>query len=108
VVTVTLELAQDGCLRSLRASGHAGGAALGTNVACAAVTVLLRTTARVLSGVQGLITEGGADSPGWMELKVSPERSVAPQWLRGVTDCLVRGVSDLAAEFPGEIAVKIR
>jgi hypothetical protein len=43
-----------------------------------------------------------------MELKVSPERSVAPQWLRGVTDCLVRGVSDLAAEFPGEIAVKIR
>jgi uncharacterized protein YsxB (DUF464 family) len=108
VVTVTLELAEDGCLRALRASGHAGGAALGTNVACAAVTVLLRTTARVLSAVQGLVSEGGADSPGHLELTVCPEVSVAPQWLRGVTDCLVRGVSDLAAEFPGEIAVRIR
>ncbi len=107
VVTVTLELAEDGCLRSLQASGHAGGAALGANAACAAVTVLLRTAARVLSAVHGLVADGGADAPGHMELTVSSERGVAPEWLRGVTDSLVRGLSDLAAEFPAEVAVRI-
>ncbi len=107
MVTVTLELASDGCLRSLRASGHAGGG-LGTNVACAAVTVLLRTTARVLSSVKGLVRDGAADSPGRMELSVSPEWTGAAEWLRGVTDSLVRGVSDLAAEFPAEIALRVR
>ncbi len=91
----------------MRASGHASGG-LGTNVACAAVTVLLRTTARVLSAVKGLVRDGGADVPGRMELSLSPERRVAPEWLRGVTDSLVRGVSDLATEFPAEIALRVR
>ncbi len=107
MVTVTLELAEDGCLASLQASGHSGAGTLGSNVPCAAVTALLRTTARVLCGVAGLVAAGSADAPGRMELTIAAERGVSPDWLRGVTDALVQGLRDLAAEFPREIAVRI-
>jgi uncharacterized protein YsxB (DUF464 family) len=106
VVTVTLRLAGDGGLLSLRASGHAAGTAPGASVPCAAVSVLLRTAARVLWAA-GAVGAGGADEPGLMELVVSPERRVPPDWLRGVTDSLLTGLRDLEAEFPREVALRI-
>jgi uncharacterized protein YsxB (DUF464 family) len=105
LVKVMIELDADGCLAGFAADGHAGGAP-GANLPCAAVTVLLRTAARTMAGA-GLAEGGGADHPGAMHLRVSPAAEEQRDWLRGVTDTLLRGLADAAVEAAGEIEVRI-
>ncbi len=105
MVKVTLEIDPDGCLAGFEADGHAGGAA-GTNLPCAAVSVLLRTAARTAAAA-GLAAGGGADAPGAMRLRVSRVAEGQRDWLRGVTDTLLRGLADAADEAADEIAVRI-
>ena len=104
-MTVTLALDAGGCLAGFTADGHAAGPA-GANVACAAVSVLLRTAARTTAAA-GLAAGGGADAPGAMRLQVGRASGGQRDWLRGVTDTLLRGLADAAAEAAGEIAVRI-
>jgi len=80
--------------------------AAGANIACAAATALLRTAGRVMAQ-HGVPHRGGAGTPGEMRLVVDPVASAETGWLRGVTDYLVRGMTDLQGEFPGEIAVRV-
>ena len=76
------------------------------NIACAAVTTLLRTAGRLCTA-HGIIQEGGADMPGEMRLRISQRPDPDPQWLRGVTDFLLRGMKDLQDEFPREVVVQV-
>ncbi|MDE5614650.1 MAG: ribosomal-processing cysteine protease Prp, partial [Treponemataceae bacterium] len=55
MTTVTLVCGKDGAFRSCEAAGHAGFAAKGSDIVCAAVTILLRTAADVLSGMDGVV-----------------------------------------------------
>jgi uncharacterized protein YsxB (DUF464 family) len=105
LVTVTLALDAGGCLAGFTADGHVAGPT-GTNVGCAAVTVLLRTAARTVAGA-GLAAGGGADAPGSLRLDVGPVEAERRGWLRGVTDSLLRGIADVAAEAPGEVELRI-
>jgi uncharacterized protein YsxB (DUF464 family) len=105
LVKVTLELDADGCLAGFEADGHAGGVA-GANLPCAAVSVLLRTAARTAAAA-GLAAGGGAGAPGAMRLQVGRASGGQRDWLRGVTDTLLRGLADAAAEAAGEIEVRI-
>jgi uncharacterized protein YsxB (DUF464 family) len=114
VITVQLRLDGRGCLESLVAAGHSLAASRdslasdGTNLPCAAVSVLLRTAARVVSMEGRIDSEGSADEPGRLELAVGGYPDEMAGWLRGVTETLARGLSDVAAEYPGEIAIDIR
>jgi uncharacterized protein YsxB (DUF464 family) len=105
LVTVTLALDAGGCLAGFTADGHAAGLP-GANVACAALTVLLRTAARTVAGA-GLAAGGGAEGPGSLRLDVGPVAPGRCEWLRGVTDALLRGLADVASEAPGEIDLRI-
>ena len=78
----------------------------GGNIACAAATVLLRTAGRVFAE-HGVPHHGGAGTPGEMRLVVTPGAPAETGWLRGVTDYLVRGMTDLQTEFPKEIALRV-
>jgi len=42
-----------------------------------------------------------------MRLRVGRASPGQRDWLRGVTDCLLRGLADAAAEAAGEIEVRI-
>ncbi len=42
-----------------------------------------------------------------MRLVVTPGAPAETGWLRGVTDYLVRGMTDLQTEFPKEIALRV-
>jgi uncharacterized protein YsxB (DUF464 family) len=108
LVRVVVELFPDGCLASFRAEGHAGETPRGANIACAAATQMLRTAARILYTVPGLVTGGDAETPGVMGVEVSRTAIADRQWLRGVTDFLLRGLRDLAAEFPRQIDVSVK
>jgi uncharacterized protein YsxB (DUF464 family) len=105
LVKVTLELDPGGCLAGFSADGHAAADARGS-IPCAAVTVLLRTAARTIVGA-GLAAEGGADAPGAMRLRLRRLEAGRREWLRGVTDTLLRGLADAAGEAEGEIEVRI-
>jgi uncharacterized protein YsxB (DUF464 family) len=107
LLTVAVHLSEDGCLSGFEAAGHAGQAPAGQNIACAAATVLLRTTVRVLLSTPGLSVDDGADAPGNMVVRILSRGVVDAGRLSGITDFLLRGLSDLAEEFPREIAVVI-
>ncbi len=102
-----MELFPDGCLASFRAQGHSENGPAGRNIACAAVSQMLRTAGRLLCAAEGLQAAGSADAPGEMRLSVPRDAKVDRAWLRGVTDFLLKGLGDLAAEFPREIAISV-
>ena len=106
MVRILIALSPGGLLRRFEAEGHAGAAVRGQNVACAAVTTLLRTTGR-LCVERGITLAGGAGEPGEMRLILSAGAAPEGGWLRGVTDFLLRGVKDLQEEFPKEIALRL-
>ena len=95
-------MSRDGLLERFDAEGHAGSDPRGANIACAAVTTLLRTAGR-LCAAHALVQEGGGEKPGELRLVVAPVADEEREWLRGVTDFLLRGVHDLQDEFPREI-----
>jgi uncharacterized protein YsxB (DUF464 family) len=98
-------MSPDGLLRRFEARGHAGTVAAGGNIACAAVTTLLRTAGR-LCVEHGIVQSGGAGQPGEMTLSVSP-KAADEAWLKGMSDFLLRGMIDLQADFPKEITLRV-
>jgi uncharacterized protein YsxB (DUF464 family) len=99
-------LSPRGTLRGFDADGHAGADEAGRNIACAAATSLLRTAGR-LCAERSLVTAGGALAPGEMRLHLDRSAEDADtEWLKGMTDFLLRGLNDLAQEFPREINVR--
>ncbi len=104
MLRVLLAVSKDRLLRRFEATGHAG-ADPGKNIACAAATVLLRTAGRECAA-HGLVAQGSANSPGEMAM-VLADGSADAGWLRGVTDLLVRGMSDLERDFPDQSALRV-
>ena len=98
-------MSRDGLLLRFDADGHAGSDPRGQNIACAAVTTLLRTAGR-LCAERSLVREGGGEKPGELRLVVAPVPERDRPWLRGVTDFLLRGMKDLQDEFPREIHLR--
>jgi len=75
------------------------------NIACAAATSLLRTAGK-LCAERALVKTGGAEAPDRMRLLLAPVAETDDGWLGGMTDFLLRGLKDLAQEFPREIVVR--
>jgi uncharacterized protein YsxB (DUF464 family) len=96
-----------GALRGFSVSGHAGSAARGEDLVCAAVSILFRTAARVLQLQRDVRVRGSAPDSGRMELQIEELPAPRRQWLIGLTDFLVRGTRDLQEENPEAIAVRV-
>jgi hypothetical protein len=107
VIRLRVRLHADGSLGGFHVSGHAGAGGKGSDVVCAAVTVLLRTTARLLAAQPELKVEGGSPQEGVMHLSLPPPPQAKLDWVRGVTATLLAGLTDLAAEHPGRLELKI-
>jgi hypothetical protein len=107
VIRLSLRLRADGCLCGFSASGHAGAGPRGRDPVCAAVTVLLRTTARLLSAQPDLKVSGQAPEEGEMRLELAPPPAKRKEWVRGVTATLVAGLADLDREFPGRLKLEV-
>lgn len=88
-----------GVLRACKATGHAGAGKTGTDIVCAAVSVLLRTAIRTLSNRKGINIRSGAPEPGllWLEADYTVE---GKEFLSAVGTFLTEGLASLAGEFP--------
>lgn len=107
MISLCVRVHPGGFLAGFTASGHAGAGAKGEDIVCAAVTALLRTAGKVLAGEPGLTVEGQSPEPGVMRLALEPPPEAKREWVRGVTATLLRGLADLAEEFPGHLELKI-
>jgi uncharacterized protein len=106
VIRAKLVLDKEGRVLSFDAAGHAGRSSPGYDIACAAFTVLARTTYRALEGLQGIEIEGRAAEPGSLSFEVlRPAKSA--ERAAGIADCLVTGMSDLAREYPDAVVITI-
>ncbi|GAB1432700.1 hypothetical protein MASR2M29_13250 [Spirochaetota bacterium] len=104
---VIIGLGSGGQLLSASADGHAGSSPKGENLACAAVTVLLRTAYETISAYPGVKIKGKAEKPGSLDFKISAWPEEMAERLRAVADFLVVGLSGINREFPGLLELVI-
>ena len=107
MVTIRVQLDENECIRYAEAEGHAGGAVKGSNVACAGVTVLIRTAARLLENEDNILLEGEAPHPGTLFFRVERYPVGKIERIIGITRFLCLGLKDIENDFPGEIDVRI-
>ena len=107
MIRLKISLYPSGCLERFVADGHAGAGNPSRDIVCAAVTVLLRTGAGLLSGRPELVKEGDAPGPGemFLLLRQPPEERI--EWIKGSTDFLICGLRDLKTEYPEKISLEI-
>ena len=108
MIRIVLTFADSGLLKTLTSQGHANRAGDLLSGACAGVSVLLRSAARLFSHAEGVVTRGAADEPGHLMLSVKGVSEDRLEWYRGAVDLLLIGLLDLAEEFPGEITIETR
>lgn len=100
MINIEIGLNQSGVLGRLSATGHSNRGPKGSDIVCASVSALLRTTARVLAQEPGLSVKGRAEQEGSFNFSVTGTPSNGIAWLKGVTDVLLKGLGDIQAEFP--------
>jgi uncharacterized protein YsxB (DUF464 family) len=106
MIKAALVLENGGLLRSCRVLGHAGAGRRGQDVVCAAVSVLVRTVFRVLSGREGVTARSGARERGelWLEVEGTAENR---EFLAAAGAFLSEGLLSVSGEFPEFCQVKI-
>jgi uncharacterized protein YsxB (DUF464 family) len=98
MIQADMVLDEAGLLRSCRVSGHAGAGKRGSDIVCAAVSVLTRTILLALSGRKGITIRGSPEQGNfWMEAEYTPE---GREFLAGAGDFLIEGLLSVSAQFP--------
>ncbi len=92
-----------GCLRSLSSRGHASDSAKGSSTICSAVTALVRTGARLLANSDRVRAIGNAAESGRLDIKIMAVTSENIDYLRGITDMVIAGLSDIATVYPRQM-----
>lgn len=106
MIRIVLTFADSGLLETLTSQGHANRTNDLLNEACAGVSILLRTAARLFSHTNGLKVVGSADEPGHLLLSVMNVSDGCLDWYKGAVDLLLLGLRDLAEEYPGSIKIE--
>jgi uncharacterized protein YsxB (DUF464 family) len=91
-------------LRGLSITGHAEAGPYGYDIVCAAVSVLARTAAAVLSEKPYITTTVSAPARGEFYLAIDYRREGEP-YLSAVQDFLLEGLRSVAADYPACLKV---
>ena len=94
-------------LREIRASGHAGDAAKGTNIVCSAATSLLRSACRTVISDKDIKSSFIAAESGKIDFSIHYYEKLKSEWLKGITDYLLTGLTDLDNEYPEYFEINI-
>lgn len=103
MITIIIKQDDRGCIRKCDAEGHSLLANQGSDILCAAVTILLRTVSRVLHTDKGIGFKINAPETGKLGFIVKwiPESKISR--MQGISDFLMFGLKDLEAEYPGRL-----
>jgi uncharacterized protein YsxB (DUF464 family) len=99
MIRIEVAVDQAGLLVSCKVTGHAEAGPKGSDVVCAAVSVLTRTAFRTLSDRGGITLRGGAPERGvfWMETGCSDEGRA---FLSGAGAFLIEGLKSVSDSYP--------
>jgi len=90
----------------LEATGHAGLDIKGNDILCAATTVLLRTTTKLIFANKKIQSAGSKENPGSLMFEVMAYKQEETEWMRGVSDFFTTGLEDLNREYPDRIVIR--
>ena len=86
-------------IKSCRVKGHAGAGKTGTDIVCAAVSVLVRTAVSVLSNREGISIRYEVPEPGFFFFEADYTVE-GKEFLFAVGEFLINGLRSVADEFP--------
>ncbi len=107
MVDIAIVLNEAGTLSHLKIKGHVAGAPRGKNLACAAVSLMVRSVARLVTAQPGWKVNGDAPEPGDLSLAIQWHPNDMTEWLKGVTDTLLRALIDIDEEYPSALSLSI-
>jgi uncharacterized protein YsxB (DUF464 family) len=96
-----------GLLVSCSVRGHAEAGPLGSDVVCAAVSVLVRTAFRTLSDREGILLRGGASKRGVFKLEIDYDDR-AQAFLDATGAFLLDGLGSVSEMYPEFCKMTIR
>ena len=88
-----------GILHKCSIQGHANAGKAGTDIVCAAVSVLTRTAISVLSERKGISIRCDAPEPGFLDMEAE-YTDEGKEFLSTVGVFLVQGIESVAMEYP--------
>ena len=106
MIDIEAVLDENGILRSCKASGHAGAGKTGSDIVCAAVSVLMRTAVRVLSNRKGVTVRYEVPEPGLLFLEA--DYTSGRDFLSAVGVFLIEGIASVVEEYPNNCRLTIR
>jgi uncharacterized protein YsxB (DUF464 family) len=107
LIEIEAVLDENDVLRSCKASGHAGAARTGNDIVCAAVSVLLRTAVRALSGRKGITLRCDAPETGFLSMEADCAEE-GKDFLFAAGVFLIEGIASVAEEYPKHCTLTIR
>ena len=107
MIFLEISLYPNGCINCLKARGHSNSGKKGYDIICAAVTALTRTTARLLSEDKSIVVNGNAPEPGMLDITIQALPAARTEWIKGITDFLLKGLFDLKEEYPDRLNIKL-
>jgi uncharacterized protein YsxB (DUF464 family) len=101
LIEIEAVLDEDGILRACKATGHAGAGKTGTDIVCAAVSVLMRTALITLSNRKGIVIRSGAPEKGQLWLEADYDTNTeGKNFLFAAGVFLIEGLKSVAQEYP--------
>lgn len=102
---ILLVCGKDGRFKSCRACGHASFAKKGTDIVCAAETIVLRTSVELLSQTEGVVLSLNDSVRGFLEFRVEEFRfsARAEERLKCIGDFIRLSLQGLSAEYPENV-----
>ena len=107
MIDIEAVLDENGILRSCKASGHAGAGKTGSDIVCAAVSVLMRTAVRALSNRKGITVRYEAPEPGLLFLEAD-YKAEGRDFLFAAGVFLLEGLMSVDEEYPDNCRLTIR
>jgi uncharacterized protein YsxB (DUF464 family) len=110
MTSVLLVHRKDGTFRSCKAEGHSGFSVKGTDIVCAAVTVLLRTAMQVLSETDSVMLKDHVGRRGTVSFaaELIQDEPETKNRLVCIEDFLEDGLDSLQKEFPANVELEIK
>jgi len=100
-------LDESGLLKGCDVRGHAGAGKRGSDIVCAAVSVLAGTAQTVLSGREGIAARSDAPRRGVFTLETKALSKAGQDFLAAVGAFLVEGFASVAREYPQNCVMTI-
>ncbi len=108
MIKATLVLDPEGHPLSFDAEGHSAEGKPGSNLVCAAFSILARGAFESLEGLPGMLLEGSAPERGSLRFVVRHLPSEAGERAAGIALFLRAGISSLEREYPGEVGLTVK